>query len=158
MKAQLKPHNGTPTVFIDDQPAFFGCHLVGYMHPDHLLDNQPYARKYAEAGVHIYSVDNFTHEWVGPRPDNPSPYDFSLVVPRHAELYRCGPAGHVPDAHGGRNQLDPSTWFNKAYPDEVEVRSDGTSCVQLLRLDRLAAAGERADYGLYGPPARERHV
>ena len=53
MKAQLKLHNGTPTVFIDDQPAFFGVHLVGWMHPDRLAENQPYARKYAEAGVHI---------------------------------------------------------------------------------------------------------
>jgi hypothetical protein len=31
VKAQLKLHNGTPTVFLDDQPTFFGCHLVGYM-------------------------------------------------------------------------------------------------------------------------------
>jgi hypothetical protein len=45
VKAQLKNHNGSPTVFIDGQPVFFGCHLVGYMLPDRLLENQPYARK-----------------------------------------------------------------------------------------------------------------
>ena len=33
MKAQLRNHNGTPTVFFDDVPAFFGCHLVGGMDP-----------------------------------------------------------------------------------------------------------------------------
>src|SRR5690348_12009225 len=82
MKAQLKLHNGTPTVFLDDQPAFFGCHLVGYMDPKNLNENQPIARKYAEAGIHIYSVDILTQEWCGPRPGDPTPYDFSLVMPR----------------------------------------------------------------------------
>ena len=85
MKAQLRQYNGTPTVFLNDKPAFFGCHLVGWMDPEKLNAYQVYARKYAEAGVHIYSVDILTHEWVGPRPDgpdNPSPYDFTLVAPR----------------------------------------------------------------------------
>ncbi len=80
MKAQLKQHNGTPTVFVEDKPAFFGCHLVEGMHPDRLNEHQPYARKYAETEVHIYSVDTLTQEGVGPRPDDPGPYDFSLVV------------------------------------------------------------------------------
>ena len=42
MKAQLKLHNGTPTVFLNDQPAFFGVHLVGYMEPARLTGNQPW--------------------------------------------------------------------------------------------------------------------
>jgi len=33
MKAQLKNYNGTPTVYLDGKPSFFGCHLVGYMDP-----------------------------------------------------------------------------------------------------------------------------
>ncbi len=78
MKAQLKQHNGTPTVFLDDQPIFFGCHLVGYMVPGEYEQTKPYAQRYGEAGIHIYSVDSLTHEWVGPRPDNPSHYDFTL--------------------------------------------------------------------------------
>lgn len=127
MKAQLKTHNGTPTVFLDDQPIFFGCHLVGYMVADKLLQHQPYARKYAEAGVHIYSVDNITHEWVGPRPDNPSPYDFSLVVPRLQSYIDVDPQAMFLMRMGVETSWTPSTWFNAAYPDEVEVRSDGTS-------------------------------
>ncbi len=126
MKAQLKVHNGTPTVFIDDQPAFFGVHLVGYMLPGKFLDNQPIARKYAEAGVHIYSVDNFTHEWVGPRPDNPSPYDFSLVAPRLQSYIDVDPQAMFLMRMGVETSWSPSTWFNAAHPDEVEVRSDGT--------------------------------
>ena len=54
MKVRLKPHNGTPTVFIDDQPAFFGAQLVGWMHPDKPTEHQPYARRCAEAGIHIF--------------------------------------------------------------------------------------------------------
>ena len=72
MKAQLKLHNGTPTVFLDDQPAFFGCHLVGSMDPKNLKENQPHIKKYAEAGVHIYSVDNFSYDWVGPAAGQPA--------------------------------------------------------------------------------------
>ena len=126
MKVQLKPHNGTPTVFIDDEPAFFGCHLVGYMLPDKLLENQPFARKYSEAGVHIYSVDNFTHEWVGPRPGNPSQYDFTLVGQRLQSYIDVDPQAKFLMRMGVDTSWPPSNWFNTAYPDEVEVRSDGT--------------------------------
>jgi hypothetical protein len=125
MKAQLKIHRGTPTVFLDDKPAFFGCHLVGYMIPDKLTDHQPYARKYAQAGVHIYSVDNFTHEWVGPRPNDPRPYDFSLVVPRMQAYLDVDPQAVFLMRMGFDTRWAPSNWFNQAYPDEVEVLSNG---------------------------------
>jgi hypothetical protein len=126
MKAQLKNYNGTPTVFIDDQPAFFGCHLVGYMYPDKLKDHQPYARKYAEAGVHIYSVDTLTHEWVGPRPGSESPYDFSLVVPRLQSYLEVDPQAMFLIRVGLETRWLPGNWWNEAYPDEVEVLSDGS--------------------------------
>ncbi len=126
MKAQLKLHNGTPTVFLDDQPAFFGCHLVGYMVPDKLTQHQPFAQRYAEAGIHIHSVDNFTHEWVGPRPDDPRPYDFSLVVPRMQSYLDVDPDALFLMRMGFDTRWPPSSWFNDAYPDEVETLSDGT--------------------------------
>jgi hypothetical protein len=94
MKAQLRIHNGTPTVFLDDQPAFFGCHLVGSMDVHNPNEHQEIARKYAEAGVHIYSVDNLAPEWIGPRPGNPSPYDFSPVVPRLQSYIDIDPQAH----------------------------------------------------------------
>src|SRR5262249_38055512 len=123
MKAQLKQHNGTPTVFINDQPAFWGVHLVGYMVPEKMNQHQPYARKYAEAGVHVYSVDNFTHEWVGPRPDDPSPFDFTYVVPRLQSYIDVDPEALFLMRVGVETSWAPSTWFNRAYPEEVEVRS-----------------------------------
>ena len=30
MNVRLRKHNGTPTVFIDGQPAFFGCQLIEF--------------------------------------------------------------------------------------------------------------------------------
>lgn len=125
MKAQLKNHNGTPTVFLDDQPAFFGCHLVGYMVPDKLTQHQSFAAKYAEAGVTIHSVDNFTHEWVGPRPDDPRQYDFTLVAKRMETYLEANPNALFLMRMGFDTRWPPSTWFNEAYPDEVEVLSDG---------------------------------
>ena len=124
MKAQLKQHNGTPTVFLDDKPAFFGCHLVGGMHPDRLNEHQPYARKYAEAEVHIYSVDTLTQEWVGPRPDDPSPYDFSLVVPRPLVYIDVDPEALFLLRMGFETRSLPENWWNNTYPDEVEILSD----------------------------------
>ena len=94
MKAQLKMLRETPTVFLDDKPAFFGVHLVGYMMPDALTEHQEIAKKYAEAGVHIYSIDTLTHEWTGPRPNNPSHYDFSIVVPRMKSYIDVDPDAH----------------------------------------------------------------
>ncbi len=125
MKAQLKRHNGTPTVFFDDEPSFFGCHLVGYMVPDNLQQHQPFAKKYAEAGINIHSVDNFTHEWVGPHDGSDKPYDFTLVVQRMNTFLEANPNALFLMRMGFDTKWPPSTWFNAAYPDEVEILSDG---------------------------------
>lgn len=126
MKAQLKPHNGTPTVFFDDEPVFFGCHLVGGMHPDRLNEHQPYAKKYAEAGVHVYSVDTLTQEWVGPREGDATPYDFSLVAPRLQGYIDVDPDALFLLRMGFETRWLPDDWWNKAHPDEVEILSDGS--------------------------------
>ena len=125
MKAQLKLHNGTPTVFFDDQPVFFGCHLVGYMVADNLKQHIPFAKQYANAGVTIHSVDNFTHEWVGPRPGSPTPYDFTLVEQRMRTFLEANPNALFLMRVGVDTGWVPSNWFNEAYPDEVELLSNG---------------------------------
>ncbi len=126
MKAQLKTHNGAPTVFLDDRPIFFGCHLVGYMVPGEYDQVQPYARRYAEAGIHIYSVDSLTHEWVGPQPGRDSPYDFTLVGPRLQTYLDVDPEALFVLRVGLDTRWPPSDWWNAAHPDEVELLSDGT--------------------------------
>ncbi len=91
MKAQLKNHNGTPTVFLDDKPVFFGCHLIGYMDPKNLEGYQPIVRRYAQAGIHIYSIDTLPLDWVGPREGNPSPFDFTSSQPRMRTILDADP-------------------------------------------------------------------
>jgi hypothetical protein len=158
MKAQLRNHQGTPTVFLDDVPAFLGCHLVGYMDPKNLLENQPYARKYAEAGVHVYSVDTLTHEWVGPRPGQPTAYDFSLVVPRLQSYIDVDPDALFLLRMGFETRWLPGNWWNQAYPDEVEVLSDGALWAQSFASDvwreqvadlQRALVSHLRDVGLY---------
>ena len=125
MKAQLKPYHGTPTVFIDDQPAFFGCHLVGYMDPNNLAAHRAIAQKYSEAGVHIYSVDNLNQEWVGPHAGSDSPYDFTITVKRLQNYIDVDPQAMFLMRMGFETRWLQNDWWNKAYPEEVEILSDG---------------------------------
>ena len=111
MKAQLKLHNGTPTVFLNDAPAFFGCHLIGGIDPDEMLLQQPDMRRYRDAGVHLYSCGSPTDIW---QPHTAEVvYDlFSRQIvardtaafqvelpPASTTLYFTGPARLLPDGH-----------------------------------------------------------
>jgi hypothetical protein len=125
MKAQLKLHNGTPTVFLDDQPAFFGVHLIGGIDPDEMLLQQPWMRRYRDAGVHIYSCGSPNDIWQPHQAGDPVPYDFSVLD--------AGMQRYI-DADGEalfllRMQFDTrwsaDNWWNKAYPAETELLSDG---------------------------------
>ncbi len=125
MKATLRLHNGTPTVFFNDQPVFFGCHLVGWMDVNNPNEHQPYARRYAEAGVHIYSIDNLGPEWVGPHPGSSSHYDFSPVIPRMQAYIDVDPQALFLMRMGFETRWMNGSWWNELYPDEVEILSDG---------------------------------
>jgi len=125
MKAQLKMHNGTPTVFLNDQPAFFGCHLIGGMDPAAMKLDMPYMRRYAEAGVHIYSTGTPNETWPGPRPGNPYPYDFSMVPAGMQPYIDADPKAMFLVRMAFDTQWTPGRWWNKLYPDEVEIMSDG---------------------------------
>ena len=131
MKAQLRIHNGTPTVFFDGKPAFFGCHLVGWMDPKEPNAHQYLARRYAEAGVHIYSVDNLNNfEWCGPRPGNPKHWDFWPVIPRLQGYIDADPEATFLLRMCFETRWVLDNWWNTAYPDELEVLSDGARISQ----------------------------
>lgn len=125
MKAKLQMYQGTPTVFFNDQPVFFGCHLVGWMDVKNPNEHQPWARRYAEAGVHIYSIDNLGPEWVGPHPGSSSHYDFSPVIPRMQAYIDIDPDALFLMRMGFETRWLHDNWWNNLYPDEVEVLSDG---------------------------------
>jgi hypothetical protein len=125
MKAKLTMFNGTPTVFFNDRPVFFGCHLVGWMDVNNPNEHQPWARRYAEAGVHIYSIDNLGLEWVGPHSGSTSHYDFSPVIPRMQAYIDVDPDALFLMRMGFETRWLHDNWWNNLYPDEVELLSDG---------------------------------
>jgi hypothetical protein len=131
MKAQLRLHNGTPTVFFDDKPSFFGCHLVGGMDPKNPNQHQEIARKYAEAGVHIYSVDNINnYEWCDPKEGIHGPYDFTTVRPRLQGYIDVDPEATFLMRMCFETRWIKDDWWNRAYPGELEVTSDGKRWAQ----------------------------
>ncbi len=127
MKAQLKMFNGTPTVFLDGQPAFFGCHKLGTMSDEDLRITTPVIREHAKAGIHIYSIDAKNDARCGPRPDV---YDFSKVQSNLQTLIDADPQAVFLYLFQLETRGLPNDWWNKAYPDELELMSDGTAIAQ----------------------------
>ena len=90
MTAHVKPHNGTPTLFLDDRPAFAGyLWASGPTNTDYPMANV--ARAYAEAGIHLHAFDvgvgSPTPEWCGPGKGRAGHFDFSTVEARFCLLY-----------------------------------------------------------------------
>jgi hypothetical protein len=125
MKANVRMYNGTPTLFLNDQPVFANCHLVGYVDPKGIGAIQDSVRAFAKNGIHIYSVDAIGYEWRGPRPEDPSPYDFTETAPRLRVILEADPEALFLLRMGFETRYLLDDWWNKAYPDEVEVLTDG---------------------------------
>ncbi len=130
MKAQVKMHHGTPTVFLDDQPVFAGCQLLGSLRPEYLSYNQDVAREFARAGIHIYSIDAIGPEWCGPRPGNPSHFDFTPTAPRLQNFLDADPQALFLLRLGFEMRGPTYDWWRQMYPDELEVLSDGRRITQ----------------------------
>jgi len=125
MKAQLKLHNGTPTVFLDDLPAFFGCHLIGGIDPDEMLLQQPYMQRYRDAGVHLYSCGSPNDIWQPHQPGETVPYDFTVLDAGMQRYIDADPQALFLLRMQFDTRWSGNNWWNLAYPDEVEVLSNG---------------------------------
>jgi hypothetical protein len=66
MKAQVKQHNGTPTLFLNDKPVFANIQWTGFLNPETIGPIQTAIRGFAGTGVHIYTTDTLAAEWHGP--------------------------------------------------------------------------------------------
>lgn len=122
MKAEIKPHKGTPTLFLDGKPAFAHFQwLTSHPTPD-LLENRDAIRQFAGAGVHLITFDIGTGtEWVGPGSGRKGHFDFSAVEGQFGKMLEADPDAlfHL------RIYLETRDWWNELYPEEREITDDG---------------------------------
>jgi hypothetical protein len=124
---EIKNHNGTPTLFIDGKPSFYGTWWTAAPEPDKWIRSDFARENAAETGIHIYAFDVGRHEWAGPAKGRSSHYDFSSVETRYKRILDVDPDAkfHL------RIYLEMHErfrkWWHDLYPDEVEVCSDGST-------------------------------
>jgi hypothetical protein len=125
MKAQVKNFNGTPTIYLNDQPIFAGIHWVAGLDPNFLEINQACIRKYSSVGIHIYSVDAIGPEWCGPKPGSPSHFDFSAVAPRLQTIVDVDPDALFLLRLGFETRYLANMWWGRLNRYENEELSNG---------------------------------
>ncbi|MBI4530088.1 MAG: beta-galactosidase [Candidatus Latescibacteria bacterium] len=121
MPAHVKLYNRTPTLFVDDRPIFAGYLWSAPPTPE-VYPDASCARYFAEAGIHIYTFDvGSTSEWCGPGAGRSEPFDFSTVETRFGHILKIDPEArfHL------RIHLEMPEWWQRLYPDECELSSEG---------------------------------
>lgn len=124
MTAAIERINGAPALVIDGQPVFYGLMWGGAPGTEGYALREC-ARLYGEAGVHFFTFDIGTGgaeaEWCGPRPGQPSHYDFSTLARRFERVIEADPQArfHL------RVHLEMPEWWQTLYPEECELLSDG---------------------------------
>jgi hypothetical protein len=120
---EVKQYNGTPTLFLDGEPAFAGMGLVATPSTEGWHDAEN-ARALAKAGIHIYSFDaGKDFEWLEPKPGRSDPFDFSNVEARYGRIVDVDPLARI---HLRLHfEVQPDDWWMKAYPQECEITSEG---------------------------------
>lgn len=121
MRAEVKPHNGTPTLFLDGEPAYANFNLLSPFDGEYRDPSRPMARKFERLGIDLYSIDACGPEWPGPRPDNPNPFDFSTVGPRLQAVLDENPRAHFLLRMGFEVRGLPNQWWTRAHPQELEI-------------------------------------
>ena len=100
MKAEVRPYNGTPTLFLDGQPRFADIQWVGHLEATGMELTQDAIRAFARSNVHIYTTDALANEWCGPRPGDPREFDFSTRFIELAGEVNTAMPYHVVEAIG----------------------------------------------------------
>src|SRR5258708_25397869 len=131
MKAQVKQHNGTPTLFLDDKPVYGNMHLFGGWNPAAMEYTQDAIRRFASNGIHIYSFDAVGAEWNAPRigsarNDSAGEYDFTDTAPRMQKVLELDPDATFLLRMGFETHWQSPKWWNALHPDDVEILSDGS--------------------------------
>lgn len=100
--AEVKLHNGAPTLFLDGKPEFLSVLWVVRPTADHwghAAESWPLprpgdcdtAQRTAATGIHLYTFD-VGSEWCGPGPGRSGDYDFSDLGPGIQRIIDTDPA------------------------------------------------------------------
>lgn len=123
--AEVKEHNGTPTLFLDGQPEFYACHwcCATAPQPDRWGLSESARRISKATNIHIYAFDirPFRQYFVKEKGTS-NRFDFSTVSPSFGQIIRADPKArfHL------RVHLEPmADWWPELYPEECEVTSLG---------------------------------
>lgn len=126
MTSWVKEHNGTPTLFLDNHPAF-----ASYLWASApTVEDYPVAgvaRAYADAGIHMYAFDvgvgAQTSEWCGLGESHEGHFDFSTVKARYGRILDVDPDARFHlrvHLEMGRQR---GKWWRDLYPEECELDS-----------------------------------
>jgi len=121
--AEIRPHHGSPALFLDGRPVFPAIAWTSAPRPEG-WDFAAQAKANAETGIHIYAFDVGSGvEWSGPGPGRSGDRDFSTVEARFGRVLEADPQAlfHL------RIQLEigHGDWWQRAHPDELEILDDG---------------------------------
>lgn len=126
MKAHMRRHNGVPTLFLNDQPAFASHQWLSTNPSPTGFPGADCVRLFGEAGVHIYAIAvgaaaDWCGHWCGPREGYEGHYDFSMVEQQLRAILKEDPAAlfHL------RMYFETPAWWNQMHPEECEVTSNG---------------------------------
>jgi hypothetical protein len=120
--AHVRPHNGTPTLFLDGEPVFAAMHwLAGGFDPDGSFQNDYAVREFARAGLHMNAV-GIAPAWCGA--SAPATPDADLA--EAGRLLRAVLAADPQALFHLRIFIESGPWFNDRFPDECEIASDGS--------------------------------
>ncbi|MGD0783869.1 MAG: hypothetical protein ABSA30_13525, partial [Candidatus Aminicenantales bacterium] len=121
--AEVKAFHGRPVLHLNGKPVFPAIDWVSGPRPDG-WDFARQARMNKETGIHVYAFDvGKGVEWIGPGTSPEHPYDFSTVAARFGRVLDADPDAlfHL------RIYLETGhdDWWERAYPGECEILSDG---------------------------------
>jgi hypothetical protein len=144
MRAHVRPHNGTPTLFLNGAPAYANFDLLSPFDGEYRAPSRPIARKFGRLGINLYCVDATGPEWAGPSAERPGPYDFSTVGPRLQAVLDENPDAYFLLRTNFETTGLRDNWWNNAYPDECElIAADGEDAAAIARLRDDPPAGRR---------------
>lgn len=116
MKAEVKPHNGTPTLFLNGEASFYSCQWMSSSPAQEEFPAEGCVRAFGKAGVHIYAT--------GPevfKQSRAEMFDFS-----HVSLGMQRVMAADPDAlFHLRLYFETPEWWNEENPGECEISSEG---------------------------------